>query len=619
MERFCGAIGFSLVLLYLATWVIYVLSENSNWMPMATAPFVGISATSVVLGIASRREIIRLFHSLRVQRAAIGYAFLLVWTLAILSMIRIYSGAAWSNDWVEHFQRTLFFLDHFPARTPIFAGYQLAARPPMMNVIAAFFLAQTGDLFELYQVVFTFLNLLLFLSCCFILPGLSGVRRARLLPLLALFALNPAIMENSTYTWTKALAAFFVVLGLGFYISAWRRRDSGRMIAAFIFLAAGFLVHYSAGPYLVFVTAHYFVWLFRRRPAKWRELAFIGTSCSILLATWFGWSLDIYGIKDTLLSNTSVTSSEAYQGNTIEKISENLWDSIAPAVVRNPSLMDAFQQPIIEGRIRDTLFSIYEPNIVFSLGLLGGPVAVWLLLSRLRMAAVTPEFKFWILFIPFCCILGLAVIGERAELGSAHVTLFTMTALGIVLLAGAWSWQRSLARLLLAGCLIDFFGGVFLQADVEHLENAKDNTVFQVQFSGGSLITAARLSKVSWINWFAKHQYAECAALLKELPARYSTDVRFQRDWPQFRQQILNLEDDDRVYWGGWFSRHGGQITYIGDHFASKLRDDVVCAIVFTLLAALVIAVMQQMHKAPEIAGPFGAPADANHRSGSSI
>ena len=87
-----------------------------------------------------------------------------------------------------------------------------------MNVLGAFFLGQAGDRFEVFQFVFVFLNLLPFLACCLLMPALAG-RRKRLgkwavLPLAGIFAMSPLIMENATYTWTKALAAFFVILAI---------------------------------------------------------------------------------------------------------------------------------------------------------------------------------------------------------------------------------------------------------------------------------------------------------------------------------------------------------------------------------------------------------------------
>ena len=139
----------------------------------------------------------------------------------------------------------------------------------------------------------------------------------------------------------------------------------------------------------------------------------------------------------------------------------------------------------------------------------------------------------------------------------------------------------------------------------EYYWNGDGETAFQVQFARGDFVTPALLSRISWTNWFAKHRYAESAALLKDLPARYGADSRFQQRWPQFRQQILAMENEDRIYWGGWYARHGGQITYIGDHFRSKFIDDIMIALELVLLAGLLIAVMQQMNKAPETASPF--------------
>jgi len=113
--------------------------------------------------------------------------------------------------------------------------------------------------------IFTFFNLLVFLPCCLVIRVLARVRRVRVLPLVGLFAMNPAVMQNATYTWTKLLTAFFVILALSLYLSAWRKRDSRRMVAAFVALAAGLLVHYSAGPYVVFFAVHYLLVVFRTR------------------------------------------------------------------------------------------------------------------------------------------------------------------------------------------------------------------------------------------------------------------------------------------------------------------------------------------------------------------
>src|SRR5438445_707919 len=252
VEKLCGSIGTSFALLYLAFGTIYHLSPAGA--EIQPKYFALVSVTSLALGLAVWRDVVRLLGSFRARQALAGFFFLLIWTLLTLGMIRNYSGANWYGDWLEHFQRSLFFLHHFPTDTPIILGYQLPARPPAMNQLAAFFLAQTQDRFEVFQVVFAFLNLLMFLPCCLIMPALVGPRRTFVPPLVALFAMNLVVMQNVTYTWTRASTAFYVVLGLGFYLAAWRKNDLLRMTVAFGALSAGLLAHYSAGPYLLFLT-----------------------------------------------------------------------------------------------------------------------------------------------------------------------------------------------------------------------------------------------------------------------------------------------------------------------------------------------------------------------------
>ena len=286
-----------------------------------------------------------------------------------MATIRNYSGAAWFGDWLEHFQRSLFFLRHFPAGTTIMPGYALPARPPMMNVLAAFFLAQTADRFELFQEVFVFLNLLLFLPCYLMMPALGRRAKRRTWLLVLLYAASPLVMQNTTYTWTKAAAAFYVVLALWLYLAGWRKRDLVRTTAAFVALAAGLLVHYSAGPYVVILTLHYLTLVFPRRPNKWRELAGIAAICGLLVGTWLCWSLAVYGPRITFLSNSTVTSSQQYGGSTLEKIASNVFDTIVPLAVRDPDMLGRFGGQRTSAYVRDWFFVFYQLNAIFGMGL----------------------------------------------------------------------------------------------------------------------------------------------------------------------------------------------------------------------------------------------------------
>jgi len=439
LEKLCGSVGLSLVLLYLASWGIYCFVPRGASGPF----FAAVPLLCLVLAILARQDLSRLLRSLRVRRAVLGYAFLFLWTMAILAIIRNYSGLDWGEDWLEHFQRSLFFLHHFPTDTPLLGGYQLPARPPMMNVLTAFFMAQTQDRFELFQVASAFLNTLVFLPCCLILPALGLTRRPRILPLLALFASSPVVMENATYTWTKSLSAFFVVLAFCFYLAAWRKNNRLRMAAAFLSLSAGLLVHYSAGPYCLLLGLHYLLRLFWKRPRKWRELAAIVLPCALLLATWFTWSVAVYGRGVTFQSNTSVASARQYQGNNLAKIGANLFDSIVPYVLR--SGLTNSGQPNPAGVLRDNAFGFYQVNLIFGMGLVGGPLVLWLLWGFVRRPSAPPrEWRFWRFLIPVCVLVGMVVVGERSPFGAAHLTLIPLEILGLSLVAAAFSTDSPL-------------------------------------------------------------------------------------------------------------------------------------------------------------------------------
>jgi hypothetical protein len=601
MEKLCGSLGLSLIILYLVTWVTFVTGNGTN-VRISTVPFAVTSALCSLLGIAVWKDVCRLLHSFRVRQSLLGYAFLFVWTLLILSMIRVYSGAGWYGDWLEHFQRTLFFYWRLPSDTRFGLMYALPARPPLMNVVTAYFLGQTDDRFELFQLASAFLNLLIFFPCCLILPLVAGPRRTYIIPLVGLFALNPVFMQNTTYPWTKALAAFFVVLGLAFYLVAWRKCDRMRMVAAFLALAAGSLVHYSAGLYLAFLTLHYCFLLFWKRTKKWRELATIFVLCGILLSTWFAWSWRVYE-KATFLSNTSVTASQAYEGNNVTKALANMYDSIVPVLVRNQALLKNFEQSNRIVTLREKAFLFYQTNLVFGMGLIGGPAILYLLWGRFRNRRRTGKGEgwFWLAFILFCVVGGTGVVGERDELGVAHLTLLSLQILGLTLLASEMSRSHALTYLVLLGCLVDFSLGILLHVHVEAMENDSGKVVYRdVEFANSTIDIPrpehGELTEGIWKNWFTKHRILLYDRWLHELPKRYANDPVFQAGWSAPHDEFLRQREEYETAWGGWYSRHDGEVEYIGDHVVGRIGENLPTVFLVALTLGLVAMLLKRCH-----------------------
>ncbi|HXT27107.1 MAG TPA: hypothetical protein VN749_19995 [Candidatus Eisenbacteria bacterium] len=589
MEKLCGSVGASLALCYLFFTAVYLLTPNG--IAVSRMVLAGFSASSLACVILARRDVARLLHNLRVRQTLKGFSFLLVWAFLILTMIRNYSGANWFGDWLEHFQRSLFFLHHFPANSPIVFGYQLPARPPAMNELAAFFLAQIADRFELFQTIFAFLNLLMFLPCCLIMPALAGSRRTFVLPLTLLFAVNPAVMQHVTYSWTKAFTVFFVILSFCFYLAGMRKNDDKRILAAFLAMSMGMLVHYSAGPYAVFLGAHYLLrsWWKRPRARRLRELAFIVAVCGALLATWFAWSVAVYGVRTTGTSNTSVRGAQRDKGNWIVRTASNLLDSIVPAVLRFDPVAEGLARQGAIPSWRDKVFVFYEANAIFGMGLIGGPLVVVLLYRGLfRKGRSAPERSFWLAMIPTCMVLGIASTSERDPRGLAHITLLSLEIAGLALLAATFPWRRRVLSLVLAGCLIDFSCGVLLQVYVESLENSAQRTVFAgLNAVGGKPndypATPYSFAGVAWDNWYLKHRYALNRDGLEKLGDHLPERVTIGK--AQMQESLA----EDETFWHGWYARNGGSVNFLGDHFAVESGWPVILQIglLFLLLACL--------------------------------
>ncbi len=368
--------------------MIYALA-----LPPAWAYFPAVSGALAT--VVCRRDIGRLWRHREARAAMLAFLALFFWLLLFLLLVRNYSGGRWFGDWYEHYERALFFSEHKPAETTFLGSfkYALPARPPMMNLLTALLFWQVSPAFELFQVVFAYLNALSILPCALIAPSLVSKTRDRAWLIAGFLALSPMFVENGTYTWTKAFAAFYELTALGLYLSAWRRNDFARMVAAVACLSIALLVHYSAAVMVLFLAGHYLCCLFRQRKHKWREIVVAGAVGIAIFMTWLGWSLFEYGAKVAFGSNTSVTASQqfTFAGN-LQKMAKNIFNTIVPFPLRGRYQNDTAYDPQLPPQglpyYRDCLFAIYQTEFPAILGVGALIVVAWQLVSLiLRTAA----------------------------------------------------------------------------------------------------------------------------------------------------------------------------------------------------------------------------------------
>lgn len=465
LEKFTASIAASIVLIYLAAFFIYntVISWRLAWVYTAIAV--------IALGF-SWKDARRLFTVPQVRRVAVLFGALYLWNLLMLAVIRHNGGGYWGPDWYEHYERTMFFLERGWDQQLFIDLYLLPARPPLMNLYSAFFMAQAGAQFANYQLTFAFLNLLPFVPLVLLSQLLvrHGTRWAGLLA--TVLACNPMFMHNAQFSWTKAAVGFFVALGIWFYLVAWRRQDSVRMSLAFVSLSAGTLVHYSGGPYAVVLGLHYLVGVFWSRRSKMKEVMGIALPSAALLATWFVYSVSAYGAQVTFASNTTVTESRRMDlSQNVSKIGLNIVDTLVPPMARGywaDRTDDSFR------RVVDNAFHWYQINLPFAFGVAGSFLVLFLLIRALAGrygGRAARERIFWLVFVLLAVTLNIAVIGPRDYFGVTHIGLQPLVHVGIAFLAASLpALPRTLRGAMLAGMAIDFVLGiaihVFMEASV---------------------------------------------------------------------------------------------------------------------------------------------------------
>jgi hypothetical protein len=478
-ERLPAALGLSFCLLYGTSFLIFL----GGWAPEGYLVVSGICLACTALCAA---DLARLWRNRDVRRQCMAFGALFLWGFLLLSLIRHYSGGICSVDWLEHYQRTLYFIVH-PAQPPQWNGLPVPSRPPFMNLLAAHFLGHffskdflihggdSGLGFELFQVIFLYLNLLIVFPLCLMLRLFDRRGMGNLPVLIVLLMSNPLLWWNVTWTWTKVFTGFYVISALWFYLAGLRKNDWARTALAFFFLAAGSLAHFSAGPYALAIGVHYFGFVFRGTRFQWRALAVGGLAASALMATWFGYSAYAFGPKSTFTSNST---SRGFAADTLDqnalKIVHNIAYSIVPHPlhVSRPTFDESLGQPSKVGYFRDYVLMIWNPNFILSMGSVGGFLVIYLILRLLRSS---PSGKphagrsFWLPFIIISALAGIAVHPTEDAFGVAHICGQPLIYLGVTFLAARfWTLPRAAQWLAIAACLVDFALGILLQFHVEH-------------------------------------------------------------------------------------------------------------------------------------------------------
>ncbi len=509
-EKIVASVVLSLLVAFAGAWLVYVwaLPVAALWL-MPALGAIGIGAGAHALAEAWRDTDAR--------AVMVGQLIVTAWCIGWLATIANYTGGGWTGDWFEHWERARFFLERQPLDQKFLGHDTLTARPPLANVLTAAWLALTRADFAHYQFFSTLFASLVFLPAALLARRFGRDARA-IAVCAALFVVNPLLVQNATFAWTKLPAALFVLAGFYFFL---RAQDRGAPLALALLCAAslgsGLLAHYSAGPYVVMLAGGWSALGWRRRHERdWQRATLLAAGTgAVVLALWFGWAFAIYGWHATFFSNSSVTAAEVYPGNQLTKIGLNLRDTLVPHFLRSHdgSLIVQLSR---WGRWSDWFFQSYQLNLPLACGSVAW-LAILRELFRVRRGASRRDRFFWGAFIVGVIGLGVAAHGARDTWGLAHICLQALVLLGLAFLAARWSslgraWQFAVV----GGGAFDLAAGIVLHAGVQ-------SYAFDRWFAAGGISDATLHSytEASFMNLAAKirHQLAFFAdALAAPLP-----------------------------------------------------------------------------------------------------
>jgi hypothetical protein len=499
-EKLCAGAALALIAIYLFAVVVFLAG-----LPPLVFQLLPLAALA---GFVLRwHACLAVLHAPDARSLLASYLMVASWCLGFLALVRGYSGGAWAGDWEEHWQRTLFFLHHWDKRFLFIETFSLPARPPLANLVTGGFLALTRVEFPWFQIFMTLLNSLAFLPGWLFAKRFGGASPRAAAFFTVLFMSSPSVMENSTFAWTKLIAVFLVLAGLYFLLQGMEVPGRGRLMLGFLLLAAAFLAHYSAGPYLVALIPAYCWW--RRHQwctrTLWIDTVAGALAGAALLATWFSWTIAAYGLRDTFVDNSSFHETRSHNlASFLTEKGTNLFNTLIPHPFRAVDY-GFFAQLDRLGFVRDYCFQLYQVNLPLMFGSAGCVVLAWLLWRKWHAAGSAPAFAalprvFWAWLVSATLVLGTAVYGGVDHWGISHLCLQSLLMLGLAFMAANTDvMPRMLRTVFLLGLVVDFALGAGLQF---YLEN-RQYSVAGVLLNNGTLFRTA-YGKVTWANLYEK-------------------------------------------------------------------------------------------------------------------
>lgn len=325
-ERIAASFGVSFIILYFIGFVLFLLNETST--KLFYLVYIALILTLLCLYL-HRTEIFNKFRdcflnsnypklkrSLKIENfnlltlSFIIFLYTAFFESLIRSLFYFYTTGFDGNDWLPFFGVSQFY----SSQMSIDIAYSTINRTPLYYIVNGFFLSIFGNSFWVYQIGNSILTAPFFLSLYLLSKKLFGNKEeySKIGIVAVLFILlNPYFFKNIIYPTSKILTAYFIIMSVYFYLKLRESSFDSKLKIDFflcgLFAGAAYMSHQLGLLYIAGMAIDY-LFLIRYRIIKFsiKPWAFGIIISSGLIASWYLWAIDAYGLKHVLSSNPPI-------------------------------------------------------------------------------------------------------------------------------------------------------------------------------------------------------------------------------------------------------------------------------------------------------------------------
>jgi len=288
--------------------------------------------------------------------------------IACQALTPVYTGGFWYGDWITHYGVSQFYLSNGHNIVSYISGYPIVSRPPLYNIISAFFLSIFGEKFWVFQISSSVLSSVVILSVYLLAKKLFNIKTATLVFVLLFFI--PLLLRESIFTWQKHLATYFIILSLYYDLKIRdekleKARSPESIIFCGLFAGLAGLSHQFSYIYLGALGIDYLlINKLKKFKISRKELLLFCTPFFAVIVPYYLWGICMYGLTAMILANPSFCGKTYTIGAALLIGLTNMALNIIPLELGYYVIRSVLEGHLYIEKLFDSLLSYYYSTIL---------------------------------------------------------------------------------------------------------------------------------------------------------------------------------------------------------------------------------------------------------------